>query len=168
MQFRKSEKCDIDEIMKIIKQAQIYFKENGIDQWQNNYPNPDTIKNDIDNGVSYVLIKDDKIVGTTVISFDGESTYNHIYDGQWLSNEKYAVIHRIAINNDYKGMALSSKIINYTEEICRERNVNSIKVDTHKDNISMQKLLEKNDFKYCGKIILNDGAERIAFERILS
>lgn len=168
MQFRKSIKSDIDEIMKIIKQAQNYFKENGIDQWQNNYPSTDTINNDIDNGVSYVLLKDDKIVGTTVISFDGESTYNSIYDGRWLSDEEYAVIHRIAVNNDYKGMSLSSKIIEYAEEICRERNVISIKVDTHKDNISMQKLLEKNNFKYCGKITLVDGAERIAFEKILS
>jgi hypothetical protein len=31
--------------MKIIKQAQNYFKEEGIDQWQNNYPDRDTIPN---------------------------------------------------------------------------------------------------------------------------
>ena len=43
----------------------------------------------------------------------------------------------------------------------------SIKVDTHKDNISMQKLLRKNDFKYCGIIYLEDGSERIAFEKLI-
>ena len=39
--------------MKIIREAQLYFKEQGIDQWQNNYPNEDVIKNDIKNNNSY-------------------------------------------------------------------------------------------------------------------
>ena len=39
MEFRKSVKSDIPEIMGIIKQAQDYFKEKNIDQWQNGYPN---------------------------------------------------------------------------------------------------------------------------------
>ena len=37
MEFRKAKESDIDSIMNIIKQAQDYFKEAGIDQWQSNY-----------------------------------------------------------------------------------------------------------------------------------
>ena len=48
MNFRKAENSEISEIMKIIKAAQNYLKKEGIDQWQNNYPNSDTIKKDID------------------------------------------------------------------------------------------------------------------------
>ena len=47
MEFRKSTKNDVPKIMNIVKQAQNYFKEQGIDQWQNNYPNIDTINSDI-------------------------------------------------------------------------------------------------------------------------
>ena len=43
------------------------------------------------------------------------------------------------------------------ENLCKGNRVNNIKIDTHKDNISMQKLLEKNGFKYCGIIYLEDG-----------
>ena len=39
-------------------------------------------------------------------------------------------------------------------------------MDTHEDNISMQRLLEKNNFKYCGIIYLEDGNKRIAFEKL--
>ena len=39
MEFRKALEADIENIMEIIRQARNYFKENGIDQWQNNYPN---------------------------------------------------------------------------------------------------------------------------------
>lgn len=168
MEFRKSEKSDINNIMNIIKQAQDYFKEQGINQWQNNYPSNETIHNDINQNISYVLLKDNDVVATAAVSFDGEKTYDTIYDGEWVSNGAYAVIHRIAVNNNYKGMGLSSKIINEVEELCIKNNVNSIKIDTHEANISMQSLLRKNNFKYCGKITLEDGAKRIAFEKVLS
>ena len=68
MEFRKTKKSDIKDVMKIIKQAQKYFKEQGIDQWQNNYPNEDIINIDIENDESYVLLKDNEIIATTVIS----------------------------------------------------------------------------------------------------
>ena len=167
MEFRKSNKSDVSQIMNIIKQAQAYFKKQNIDQWQNNYPNEEVINKDIENEDSYVMINDNNIVATTVISFDKEKTYDEIYEGKWLTNDDYAVIHRIAVDNTYKGRGLSHKIIKYTEELCLKKGVHSIKVDTHEDNIPMQSLLKKNDFKYCGIIYLEDGGKRIAFEKAL-
>lgn len=167
MKFRKSVKSDIKDIMDIISEAQEYFKMNGIDQWQNNYPNKEVISNDIDNGESYVFLKDDKIAATTVISFRGEKTYDSITDGQWITNGKFAVIHRIAVHNDYKGLGISKEIIKTAEELSIENDIHSIKADTHKENIPMQNLLKKSGFKYCGIIYLEDGAERVAFEKVI-
>ena len=167
MKFRKSLKRDIKDIMKIIKQAQVYFKENGIDQWQNNYPNEEVILRDIQNECSYVLLKDNNIIGTTVISFKKDTNYDKIFEGHWLSNGDYAVIHRIAIDNNYKGLGISHKIIEYAKELTLERGFKSIKVDTHEDNISMKSLLKSNEFKYCGIIYLEDGSKRVAFEKRL-
>ncbi|NRY64043.1 GNAT family N-acetyltransferase [Clostridium beijerinckii] len=167
MEFRKAVETDINYIMRIIKQAQDYFKEQGINQWQNNYPNPETIRNDIANKHSYILLKDNNIVATAAVSFDGEKTYDSIYEGEWITNNQYAVIHRIAVDNTYKGLGLSSEIIKNVEELCLNKGIHSIKVDTHEENISMQKLLKKNKFQYCGIIYLEDGNKRIAFERII-
>lgn len=167
MEFRKSVKADVNDIMKIIKQAQDYFNKQGINQWQDNYPNVETILNDIANKNSYVLLKDNNIVATAAVSFDGEKTYDSIYEGKWISNNEYAVIHRIAVNNNYKGLGLSSQIIKNVEQLCLNKGVYSIKVDTHEENVSMQKLLKKNKFQYCGIIYLEDESKRIAFEKIL-
>lgn len=158
---------DMDAIMHIIKQAQEYFKNQNIDQWQNNYPNPEVIEKDIQNGYSYVLEIDEKIAGTAAVSFDGEKTYQKIYNGHWVSNGEYAVIHRMAVDNECKGKGISSQIIKHVEELCLEKGVKSIKVDTHEENIPMQKLLQKNEFTYCGEIFLEDNSKRIAFEKVL-
>lgn len=165
MQLRKSSKEDVKDIMNIIKEAQEYFKASGIDQWQDNYPNEEVINNDINNGESYVLIENDKIVATTVISFRGEKTYEKIYDGSWITNDSYGVIHRIAIKSSLKGRGVSNIIINTAKEYCLKKGIHSLKVDTHEDNKSMQRFLLKNDFKYCGIIYLVSGAKRVAFEK---
>jgi ribosomal protein S18 acetylase RimI-like enzyme len=167
MEFRKTDKTDINEIMGIIQQAQAYFKANGIDQWQNNYPNAETIGNDVSNGNSYVLLKDNQVVATAAIIFDKDITYDNIYEGQWLSDNQYVVIHRIAVSNSYKGLGLGNEIIKKVEQLCANNGVRSIRIDTHGQNLSMQRLLKKNDFQHCGIIYLQDGNKRIAFEKIL-
>ncbi|MBO0993427.1 GNAT family N-acetyltransferase [Bacillus sp. SD088] len=167
MEFRKTTIEDINQIMSIFKQAKQYFKDNHIDQWQNNYPNIQTIKDDMQNEYSYVLLKDGTPVATAAISFDGEKTYKEIYNGKWLSHGEYAVIHRLAVDQQHKGLGISSEIMKIIEKMCVERGINNIKIDTHEQNLPMQKLLQKNDFTYCGVIFLEDGNKRIAFEKII-
>ncbi|MFS0781064.1 GNAT family N-acetyltransferase [Bacillus sp. 1P06AnD] len=166
LEFRKTTDTDIEHVMEIIKQAQEYFKENNIDQWQDNYPTSQTIENDILNGNSYVLLDKGAVAATAVISFDEEPNYKRIYDGQWLSDGKCAVIHRLAVDNTLKGLGISSSIFQITEKMCLEKGINSIKVDTHEQNRSMQRLLEKNGYMYCGIIYVANGGKRVAFEKL--
>lgn len=167
MKFRQAEIDDVSEIMKIIKDAQESLRRAGIDQWQNNYPNPEILREDILKGNSYILIKDNNIVTTVVIIFGEEKTYRKIYQGQWLSELEYAVVHRIAVAKDHKGQGFASIIFKELEKICYERNIKSIRIDTHHDNKAMQRLLKKNGFKYCGIIYLEDESKRWAYEKVL-
>lgn len=167
MELKKTTEKDISSVMEIIRAAQRYFREANIYQWVNNYPNEEIIKEDISKGYSYVLLQEEKIVATAAVAFDREATYEKIYEGQWLTNDKYAVIHRIAVAENLKGQGVASEVLKKVEELCRERQVNSIKIDTHEENKSMQRLLEKNGFIYCGVIYLESGSKRIAFEKII-
>lgn len=167
MIFRKSNQNDIKDIIQIINQAQDYFKMHNIDQWQDGYPNEQTIYNDIVNGYSYVLCDKNNILATAAVSFDGESSYNKIYKGNWVSNANYAVVHRIAVKEYLKGKGLSSIVLKDIVDLCISNKVYSIRIDTHNDNLPMQTMLKKNNFIYCGIIYLEDKSERIAFEKIL-
>lgn len=169
MKFRKTEKKDIPGILRIIRQAQQYMKEQGIDQWQDGYPDEAVFEEDIARGYSYVMEADGKVIGTMAVLFDGEPTYDKIYDGAWkTAGEPYAAIHRVAVDAEEKGRGIAGRMLSEVEKMCRERGVRSMKNDTHRDNKSMQRMLGKNGFEYCGVIYLEDGAERIAFEKTLS
>ena len=168
MNFKQATTHDLPLIMNIIKEAQSYFKQNHINQWQNNYPNNQTIENDIKNGYSYVLLEEEEIIATVCVSFDGEANYENIMDGSWLSNGEYAVIHRLAVKDTHKGKGISTIVFKKIEDMCIEKGITSIKVDTHEENASMQKLLQKNNFQYCGIIFVADQSPRVAFEKILT
>ena len=168
MRFRPAQPGDLQEIMKIIRQAQEYLRSAGIDQWQNGYPSEATIRQDIEQGNSYLLTDNDgAVLGTTVLEFDGDPNYDSIYEGAWLTNSSYGAIHRIAVRNQLKGKGLATKIIDAVEHECQQRGVCSLRVDTHKDNHSMQRMLQKNGFQYCGVIYLADRSPRVAFEKVL-
>ncbi|NLY18371.1 MAG: GNAT family N-acetyltransferase [Clostridiaceae bacterium] len=166
MIFRKALLTDINGIMNIIRQAQEFFRENGIEQWQNNYPNEETVADDIKHYNGYVLVKGNDIIGTVAVLFQEEKSYGHI-EGKWLSDGQYATVHRIAVAGKYKGKGYASDILRNIEEMCRQKNIFSIRVDTHEKNIAMQKLLDKNGFIYCGIIYLEDGSKRNAYEKII-
>ena len=165
MNFRKAEIRDIPEIMQIIKAAQKYLKNKGIDQWQNNYPNPDTIKEDIENDNSYLIKIDKKIIATAAIIFGDDPTYHYIEDGAWIADGKYGVIHRAAVAEEYKGQGIMAEIFSQTYRLGKSKNAKSIRIDTHLKNSAMQRAIEKENFEYCGIIYTSDGSKRLAYEK---
>lgn len=172
MLFRKSEPKELENILEIVVETQKYFKENGIDQWQNGYPNRETILDDMNKDQSYVLLDDnDEICGICTISFIEEESYKKIVDGEWKSDIEtvpYGVIHRIAIKGNLKKKGVGSFIFREVEKIVRAKNINSIKVDTHEDNKPMQESMKRNGYEYCGVVYIQGGAKRVAFEKLLS
>ena len=164
MKIRKSTIKDIEKIMKIYSYAREFMKKNGNPhQWgDKNWPPKELIEQDIDNKKSYVCLNDnDDVIGTFYFDFGKniEPTYNEIFGGNWINDEPYGVIHRIAGDGSEKG--IGAFCINYAYDKCKH-----IRIDTHEDNIVMQNLLKKLDFKYCGYIYLDDNKDkRLAYEK---
>ena len=167
MEIRRTKKEDIAAIMPIFDEARATIAALGIDQWQNGYPSREVIEKDFSKAQSYCVIKDGETVGTFALVDDGEPTYDKIFDGSWLTGdgkEHYFAIHRVAISVKSRGSGISTKIIDFCAEKAREDGKSSLRIDTHRGNVVMRKMLEKNGFTYCGVIYLADGDERVAYE----
>lgn len=161
----KTTKKDVDRVMVILGEARKSIGKLGIDQWQYGYPSRDIIKDDITKGFSYVVRDEEEIYATFCLKEDEEPTYREIYDGAWINKGPSFALHRIAICDTMRGKGIADMIVDFLVEKCRENNVASLKVDTHKGNIPMRKMLERNGFIYCGIIYLATGEERVAYEK---
>lgn len=168
--IRKTTENDISKIVPIYEEARRTIAALGIDQWQDGYPSADVIENDITLGQSYAVESDGEICGTFVLITNGEPTYDKIFDGHWLSgddNSNYTAIHRVAISVVKRGGGISGKIISYAEESAKALGHCSLRIDTHRGNVVMRRMLEKNGFVFCGVIYIESGDERVAYEKFI-
>lgn len=151
---------DLPRILEIYDIAKAYMRSSGNpNQWNGAYPDPETLKEDIQKNRLYVFKKDGRIHGVFVLLLEEEPTYAYIEDGSWREGETpYGTIHRLAGDGEVKG--LFPRCVAF----CQSK-VKYLRADTHFDNHTMQHLLEKNGFERRGIIYLKNGDPRIAYQK---
>lgn len=165
MILRKANISEVPVIWEILQQAIIQRKQDGSKQWQDGYPNEQVVHDDLKNDYAHVLVDGTSILAYAAIIFDEEPAYEDI-TGKWLTNGDYVVVHRVATATMAKGRGIATKLFEMIENLCLERKVYSIKVDTNFDNIPMLRILDKLHYTYCGEVYFRD-ASRKAYEKVL-
>lgn len=155
MKLRKATMEDYDQIMDILRDGSSQLAEQGIDQWQGDYPNADVVKKDIENGWGVIAQSDDEQTVGYVAVVDGPDESYAKMKGKWLiDTDKYVVLHRVAVHSKHTGHGYASKlfvaVIDYIKEHRKE--IETIRIDTHIDNKVMQHLITKHGFKKVGEV----------------
>ncbi len=166
MELRKADLTELPSVWEIIQQAIEQRRRDGSDQWQQGYPNEQTIEEDISNGWGYVLVENAQVIAYAAIIIGNEPAYEDI-QGKWLTDGTYVVIHRVATSNAVKGRGVATQLFRMIEELALAHDVYSIRVDTNFDNVPMLKILERLNYVYCGEVFFI-GANRMAFEKVLT
>lgn len=158
MHIKKATVDDLSEIMTIYRIAQDYMIKSGNpNQWGHSYPSMELIEEDIKNEVCHLICDESQPHAVFALFNQAEPTYQYIENGKWLNDEEYITIHRIASDGKLHGIFKCA--VSYCKTISK-----NIRIDTHKDNIIMQKQIEKNGFHKCGRIYVADGSPRIAYQ----
>jgi GNAT superfamily N-acetyltransferase len=163
--LRKARISELPIIWNIIQQAIEQRRQDGSTQWQDGYPNESTITNDIERGYGHVLSNGGAILAYAAIIFDKEPAYE-VLKGDWLTNDNYVNVHRVAVVNSGKGKGIATRLFTFAEQLAIDRHVYSIKIDTNFDNKPMLRILDKLGYTYCGEVHY-DGSPRKAFEKTL-
>ncbi len=171
IEIKKSTHSDTDALCRLFDEARGTIKLLKIDQWQNGYPSADVILNDIESGASYSVTSSGELCATFALIRNGEPTYDNIFDGEWLTGDSnsqspcYFALHRVAVYLKFRGLGISTAIIEYALSEARLEGKKSLRIDTHRGNTVMRRMLEKHGFIHCGTILLTNGDERVAYER---
>lgn len=163
MEIRHTTEQDFEQIMKLYENARAFMAAHGNpNQWgPTNWPPSQLIRQDISAGTSYVCVHENRIVGTFFFQAgeDIEPTYRSIEEGSWKDNQAYGVVHRLAGDGSVKG--IGEFCLQWAYEQCGH-----LRIDTHGDNLVMQKLLERTGFTHCGTIYVEeDSYPRLAYEK---
>lgn len=177
LKIRKAKMGELDSIMKIYERARRFMAQTGNpNQWGDSKPYREWIEHDIEAGKCYVCMEqtmyekltysiseeNDAMIKETIaavfyFAIEEDPTYDIIYNGHWLNNLSYGVVHRIASAGCTKGAG------EYCLKWAIEQSGN-LRIDTHEENVIMQNLLKKTGFQHCGTIHLENGEPRLAFQ----
>jgi len=144
LQVRKAIEQDFEKIMEIYRYAQDFMIQSGNpDQWGHFYPDQELVKADIRDGLCHVICDETGIHGVLALLAGDEPTYQYIENGAWLNDAPDVAIHRIAGDGQTHG------IFRCAADYCKSISAN-VRIDTHENNTTMQRQIEKNGFKRCG------------------
>ena len=159
MQIRPARESELAPILALYADARAYMRANGNpSQWGSSDPAEALIRDDLRAGYCHVCEEEGKLVGVFSWIPGPDHTYAVIEDGAWPDDGPYTVIHRIAVASHRRGIASAC----FDWALRRSR---ALRIDTHADNIPMQRSLAKNGFTRCGIIHLKNGSPRIAYQK---
>lgn len=172
--IRLAEMADFPQILTIYRKAREFMKENGNpSQWGDTFPREEVLRNDIEEKKHlYVITRGEKdaeiIAGVFALIIGPDPTYAVIEPctgdppentGFWLDESLYGTIHRLASGGRAHG--IFAEAIAYSR-----RQIAHLRIDTHADNLIMQRLIARAGFSRRGIIYTDDGSPRIAYELI--
>ena len=141
--------ADLQAVIELVAQGRAALARQGVDQWQDGYPSPETIRRDLLRGDGRIVRIDGAAAAYAAFVFDGEPAYDRIEEGGWAAEGPYVAVHRLVVR-----------------EAAREalvRGIRSFRIDTHPDNGPMRALLVREGFACRGKVRYE--AVRLAYEK---
>ncbi len=154
---RNAKAADLPRIEEIYAYARDFMVKTGNpNQWGKTNPPHAWLVDDIEKELLYVITEGETIHGVFYFYIGEDPTYGVIEDGAWKHENRYGTIHRIA--SDGSGGILKTAVL-----FCAGM-IKNIRIDTHHDNVVMQKAVAKLGFERSGIIRLANGDPRIAYE----
>jgi RimJ/RimL family protein N-acetyltransferase len=157
----------LEEINNIYLNCKEHLFENGILQWDDQYPNKDYFQECIENKTMYVLMNNSEILGLVVLNEWGPLEWESI---SWVGR-KPIIIHSLMINPLIQGKGLGTDLVKLYEQFAIEKGYESIRLDAFSENEKAIHLYSKLGYEKRGSVNFSSKPEGhqeyICFEKAL-
>jgi len=158
--IRLAKESDLDQIVLLAERTRKDMLRQGLKQWPGNYPNLDYFKNDLSQEGLYIYKEGETILASITLLLRNDPPYEEL---SWRGTHSL-VIHRLVVRPDVQRQGIGRKMFSFATQLATENGYDSILVDTHPDNIKMQRLIQTSGFEYVGYL---SSINRLAYEIIL-
>ncbi len=151
--IRAGKPDQIEEIIALTKACGAHMRANGIDQWDENYPDWGSIEHDLETETLYAFHDGEQVVGIVVLNETQDEEYDEI---DWPSGDasRNLVVHRLAVHPDRQGQGIARKLMDFSEDYAREKGYDSIRLDTFSQNPRNQRFYRNRGYQELGSVFL--------------
>ena len=167
MLIRRATLFDIPAIMTLMHQVVPLMRAEGNLQWDDDYPNVAVFTSDIALKQLWVADFDGIIGGVAAVTTEQSPEYA---DVGWDITEKAIVVHRLAVDPEFRGFGIATALMEEAEALAEEDGIRVLRVDTNTANPAAQKLFPKLGYTLAGEIDLahRPGLRFFCYEKRLS
>ena len=166
MIIRKAEISDLENIMLMYKSCVAGMVENGIDQWDETYPNDEIISEDLNVGTYYVAEMNETIIGGINMDKNQDVTYLAL---DWEDkSDSFLVVHRLGVKEEFWNKKIGKDLMLFTEKLVIEKGLKSIRLDTYSGNPKAMEFYRRLGYTEIGTIDLKPDKDKYyCFEKII-
>lgn len=144
MIIKKASEPDLLQLLSIVKSCGQNLIEQGIFQWNEQYPKREDLLEDIELQELWKLEDKNSVIGLIVLTENEDAEYQ---DVNWLTkNHKNLYIHRLAVDPKFQGKGYAQKLMDFAEKYAKENGYNSIRLDTFSENKRNLKFYEQRNY----------------------
>ena len=166
--IRKAVVEDIPQIKKITEACAQYMIDQGIYQWNKNYPSLEVLTKDVKANNVYVYLVEQKIVGTVMFSMEMDDFYTEV---NWLTpNFNQLYVHRLAVHPHYQKHGIARALMDFGEALAKEKKCLSIRLDTFSKNPRNNRFYQARQYQQVGQVFFSQKSEHpfYCYEKLLN
>ena len=144
---------EVNAILALTKTCGAHMRANGIDQWDENYPDYKSILNDLRSQTLFAYRKGNAILGIVVLNESQDEEYNEV---KWSTkkHDRFLVVHRLAVMPQHQGKGIARKLMDFAEQWAREQKYIAIRLDTFSQNERNQRFYDNRGHTNLGPVFL--------------
>ncbi|MEQ1748351.1 MAG: GNAT family N-acetyltransferase [Prosthecobacter sp.] len=161
---RRATTADAATLLQLVRDCVAGMRAAGIEQWDDVYPNAETIAADIEAGTLHVLCEGDTIIASITIDQNMDPLWQ---DMDWSADSESAyAVHRLMVHPSQQGRGFARLLMQHAEAVARWQGCRSIRLDTFQQNPAAMALYPRLGCRRTGIAMMRKG-EFVGFEKLL-
>lgn len=155
MEFRTATIDDLDALVALYGAATQDMLRQGIDQWDEYYPDREILTEDVESGDMTLGLLDGEPACAWVVNREYEPEY---VSGAWEhTGGDFCVLHRLCVNPELQGRGLARQAMARMEKNALDKGFDSVRLDVFSQNLHAQRLYERLGYKHTGEVRFRKG-----------
>ncbi len=162
--FRSALPEEADEILALFRRCTQVMNRNGLFNWHSDYPGPEVISKDLNEGTLFTCRKGELLLGAVTLNEDEPVEYASL---SWsMTGCRVLVVHRLAVDPRFQRKGYARQLMEFAEKLAVERAYPTIHMDVYSINKPARNLYrsmayrELEDFYFPGFTIPFTGLEK--------
>lgn len=162
--LRKANPADAPDVLNLVRDCVAAMRAAGIEQWDEVYPNAESIARDLEAGTLDLLCEGDGIVACITL----DQNMDPLWQGMdWTTGGESAMaVHRLMVHPSRQGRGYAKLLMQHAESVARQQECRSIRLDTFLLNPAAMRLYPNLGYRQTGTAMMRKG-EFAGFEKLL-